>query len=75
MIIATTTELQNSFGKFLNLSLQGNEILITKKGKTVARLISQEKSVSFLADSLTGILQNNYDDKQIAAERLQKYKI
>ena len=49
---------------------RGDEIIILKNGKEVARLVSYGSSVSFLTDSLTGVLKNDYDDKAIRAERI-----
>ena len=68
MIIATATDIQNNFGHYLQAVQQGDEIIILKNGKEVARLVSYESSVSFLTDSLTGVLKNDYDDKAIRAE-------
>ena len=45
-----------------------------KNGKEVARLVSHEKSVSFLTDSLLGVLKGDYDDKEANAERMLKYE-
>ena len=64
---ATTTEVQNNFGKYLQRVLSGEDIIILKNGAEVARLVSNEKSVSFLTDSLAGILKGDYDDKKIRA--------
>lgn len=74
MTIVNSTELQNNFGKFLEFVQNGNDIVITRNGKPVARLISNERSVSFLSDSLVGVLQNDYDDKEIKNERMSKYE-
>jgi prevent-host-death family protein len=71
---ATTTEVQNNFGKYLQRVISGEDIIILKNGAEVARLVSNEKSVSFLTDSLAGILKNDYDDKKIRAERMTKYE-
>ena len=71
MVIATATDVQNNFGHYLKAVQSGDEIIILKNGKEVARLISRESSVSFLTDSLTGILKNDYDDKAIRAERIE----
>ena len=57
------TELQNSFGKYLQSVIDGNEIIIIKNGKEVARLISKGKTVSYLSDSLLGILKNDISKK------------
>ena len=63
MITATAPEVQNNFGRYLQAVQTGNEIVILKSGKEVARLISHDSCVSFLTDSLTGVLKNDYDDK------------
>ena len=36
---ATATEMQNNFGKYLNLVLEGKEVIVTKNGKEVGRFI------------------------------------
>jgi len=74
MTTATATDVQNNFGKYLHLVQSGEEVIILRNGKEMARLISHEKSVSFLTDSLTGILKNDYDDKSVRAERTAKYE-
>ena len=70
MTVATATEVQNKFGRFLQYAIDEGEVIILKNGKEVARLISNEKSVSFLTDSLRGVLKNDYDDKALRAERI-----
>ena len=74
MTTVTATDLQNNFGKYLQSVQMGEEVLILRNGKEVARLISHEKSVSFLTDSLRGVLSNNYDDKAMRNERMKKYE-
>lgn len=74
MIAVTTTDLQNNFGKYLQAVQLGDEIIVLKNGAEVARLISKERSVSFLTDALTGVLKGDYDDKAIQAERAAKYE-
>lgn len=74
MTMVTATELQNNFGKYLQYVQDGEEVVILRNGKEVARLISHEKSVSYLTDSLVGILKGNYDEKQLKAERMGKYE-
>ena len=44
---------------------------ILKNGKEVARLISHDASVSFLSDSLKGVLKHDYDEKAMRAERIE----
>lgn len=74
MLTVTATDIQNNFGKYLQAVQLGNEIIILKNGTEVARLISKEKSVSFLTDSLTGVLKNNYDEKTMRNERISKHE-
>lgn len=74
MMTATATEIQNNFGKYLQIAQADGEVIVVKNGKEVARLVSYDRSVSFLTDSLTGVLKGNYDDKQVKMERLGKYE-
>ena len=74
MLTATATDVQNNFGKYLQAVQMGNEIIILKNGVEVARLISKNKTVSFLTDSLTGILSNDYNEKIVMEERLRKHE-
>ncbi len=70
MTLVSATEIQNNFGKYLKYVIEGKEVAIIKNGKEVARLISKEKTVSFLTDSLKGVLKNDYDEKAIRKERI-----
>lgn len=73
--IATATEMQNNFGRYLNLVMSGQEIIVTKNGREVGRFIPKDAAVSYLTDSLTGILKGNYDLDEAKAERLkEKYE-
>ena len=72
MLTATATEIKNNFGRYLSAVQSGDEVIITKNGKEVARIVSRRSSVSFLTDSLTGVLKNDYDDKKLCAERIEK---
>ena len=74
MITVTATEIQNNFGKYLSMVQRGDEVIVLKNGKKVARLISNERSISFLTDSLVGVLSGNYDDKELRTERMKKYE-
>ena len=59
--IATATEMKNQFGKYLQMVINGNEVIVTKNGQEVGRFIPKAKTVSYLTDSLTGLLKGNYD--------------
>ena len=76
MITATATAMQNNFGRYLNLVMSGQEIIVTKNGKEVGRFIPKEAAVSYLTDSLTGILKEKNDLAKIKEEDLKaKYVI
>ena len=71
---ATATEMQNNFGRYLNLVMSGQEVIVTKNGREVGRFIPQNAVVSYLTDSLTGILKEDYSLEKVTTERLtQKY--
>jgi len=72
---ATATEMQNNFGRYLAMVQEGSEIIVTKNGKEVGRLIPREKAVSYLTDSLTGILKGDTDIDKVREQRLkEKYE-
>ena len=71
---ATATEMQNNFGRYQNLVMSGQEVIVTKNGREVGRFIPQNAVVSYLTDSLTGILKEDYSLEKVKTERLtQKY--
>lgn len=72
MMKVTITELQKDFEKYLQYVEQGIDIIILRNGKEVARLISNEKSVTFLTDSLIGVLGNECNEEKIRNEKLAK---
>lgn len=72
---ATSTELQNNFGRYLHIVMNGGEVIITRNGKEVGRVIPRKAVVSYLTDSLTGILSESSDMDQVKEERLKaKYE-
>lgn len=74
MTTATATEVQNNFGRFLKMVQEGQEVVIIKNGAEVARLISKGQAVSFLSDSLVGVLSSDVDEKKERAERVARYE-
>lgn len=74
MYTVNATEFQNNFGKYLQIVKNGGEVVIQKNGRAVARLVSDKSSMSFLTDSLTGILKQDYDGEQITKERISSYE-
>lgn len=75
VVTASSTELQNNFGKYLQIVIEGQQIIITKNGRKVARVIPEDTAVSYLTDSLTGILREEYDlDEEKDRELRAKYE-
>ena len=73
---ATATEMQNNFGKYLSLVMAGQEVIVTRNGKEVGRFIPKDAAVSYLTDSLTGILKKDVNLDEVKAERLkEKYEV
>ncbi len=69
---ATATEMQNNFGRYLSIVMGGNEVIVTKNGKEVGRFVPRGKAVSYLTDSLTGILKGDADPEQAREEGLKR---
>ena len=73
---ATATEMQNNFGRYLSLVMDGIEINVTKNGREVGRFLPKDATVSYLTDSLTGILKADADPDQAKEDRLkEKYAV
>ena len=73
---ATATEMQNNFGRYLNIVMGGDEVIVTKNGKEVGRFIPKGAAVSYLTDSLAGILHGDADpDSAREAALREKYEI
>ena len=73
---ATATEMQNNFGRYLSLVMSGQEVVVTRNGREVGRFIPKEATVSYLTDSLTGILKGDDDPGRAREEGLaKKYEI
>lgn len=73
---ATATEMQNNFGRYLSLVIGGAEVIVTKNGKEVGRFVPKDASISYLTDSLTGILKGDMDEYQVRDAALrEKYEI
>ena len=72
LITATATEMQNSFGRYLKHIMNGGEVIVTRNGKEIGRLIPKEKTEAFLTDSLTGILKGGMEPDAAREERLRK---
>ncbi len=49
-------------------------MVILKNGVEVARLVSKEKTMSFLSDQLVGVLSDDADEKAARAERMARHE-
>jgi len=73
---ATATEMQNNFGRYLSMVMDGIEVIVTKNGREVGRFLPKDATISYLTDSLTGILKGDTDLDQAKEERLsEKYAV
>lgn len=70
----SATDIQNNFGHYLQAVQSGDEIIILKSGKEVARMVSNTAAISFLSDSLVGVLKNDYNEKEMIQERIEKHE-
>lgn len=61
MNVATSTQMKNSFGRYLDIALSQGEVLVERHGKIVAKLISYQKSQTYLADTLKGLAAKDED--------------
>lgn len=74
--VATATEMQNNFGRYLAFVQEGREVIVTKNGKEVGRFVPRNTTISYLTDSLTGILKGKGGIEDAREERLrEKYAI
>jgi len=70
-MIVKSTEMQNNFGKYLEMA-ENQEIVITRNGQPVARLVGMNNAMQFLSDSLVGIIPTNIDENAMRDERLDR---
>ena len=71
MMIVKSTDMQNNFGKYLEIA-SGQEVVITKNGLPVARLLGMKDAISFLSDRLVGVIPPNVNEDEVKSERLAK---
>ena len=72
----TATEMQNRFGKYLSIVMNGGEVIVTKNGRSVGRFIPEETAISYLTDNLTGILSSSGEDEDMRNAALrEKYAL
>jgi prevent-host-death family protein len=70
-MIVNSTDIQNNFGRYLEIAAS-EEIVITKKGIPVARLLGMDETLSFLSDRLVGLVPKDVDEKAAKDERMAR---
>lgn len=69
----TATEFKKNMGKYLDLAAK-EDVLITKNGKSIAKLTSPEQNRRGIAQSLFGILPASVTAETAKEERLSRYE-
>ena len=72
MKVVKISDLKKNFEKYLQDVIDGNEIIIIKRRKEIARLVPKDKPISYISDSLLGILKDDISEKSITIERVLK---
>ena len=76
IITATATEMQNNFGKYARMVMEGKEIIVTKNGNEIGRFVPKDYKVRFVTDSLIGTIGGDIDpEKEKEAYFREKYEI
>ena len=70
-MVVSSTKVQNNFGKYLEIA-SNQEIIITKNGQPVARLVGMRETVSFLSERLVGLIPSSIDEDTEKTERLSR---
>ena len=71
-MIITSTDFKMNLGHYLDLVSQ-EEIVITKNGKRIAKLVADEEDLVSVAKSLFGIIPNiEMTDNEIRSERIRE---
>ena len=72
-MIITATEFKLNLGKYLDM-VDEEEVIITKNGKSIARLSKPESEKIALLDSLVGVAKNIEDEdlNSLRTERLTR---
>ena len=74
-MIIGSTEFQNNVGLYLQKAAQ-EDIVITRNGREVARLIGAARKAEYLVDSLSGLFPKDFDaDKTKMDHFKEKYGI
>jgi len=70
-MIVTSAEVQNDFTKYVDLASE-QEIVITRDGTPIARLLGMNKNASLLSERLVGLIPRDVNEDILKAERLAR---
>lgn len=73
MVIVTSTEFKSNIGHYLSL-VSEEDIVITRNGKRVARLIEEKEDLLTIAKSLVGILPETITLQDAREEKQKRYE-
>ena len=72
-MIVTATEFKSNLGRYLEIVNQG-DIIITRNGKRVAKLIDANHDKTDILQSLTGVLPPTVTTREAKEGRLAKHE-
>lgn len=72
-VIVSSSEFKTNLGKYLSLVAE-EDIIITKNGKRVARLIKEKEDKIAIAKSLIGILPSTVTKEEAKEEKYKQYE-
>jgi prevent-host-death family protein len=70
-MVVSSADVQNDFGKYVDLASE-QEIVITRDGLPVAKLLGIKKIGAFLSDRLVGLVPRDVNENLAKAERLAR---
>lgn len=75
-MIITVTELQNNFGKYINI-MQNEPVIFTRNGKIIGKLTPVKGDKKAALDKLEKIKigLHNVDEDKMISERIEKYHV
>ncbi len=74
-VIATSTEMQNNFGRYAAIVKNGGEVIVTSNGRVFGRFVPKKAEQVSVAKELRGILRETPDLETAKDEYMrQKYE-
>ncbi|GAB4266052.1 type II toxin-antitoxin system Phd/YefM family antitoxin [Thermincola ferriacetica] len=72
-MIVSSSEFKTNIGRYLSL-VSKEDIIITRNGKRVARLIAEKEDKVAIAKSLIGILPSTVTKEEAKEEKVKRYE-